>query len=707
MRYNMQKKLSYALLLIASLTLVGVTPSRISANQHYSGEIGVDMQNFAFDKSLVDTVRDFSVTRSFSNHFLNFNGSGPIYNSNLANYALSTSLYGTYYQVSTDDNSTDTYIKPALNKYNLSVSLFPQRTYPLEVYVSKAKDYTLRYEANNRIQTNLLQPELAVVRRYQTEIKDRGMMWKYASNNNYNVTTEYKQSNTVVNRNYDFAEDRDIWIEYVNYRYNPIEAVHTIDIINSMLDDSAIIFIDLGLIDTLSPGGSISVQVDSGLHTIDVYPFKYNHYSNNNVTVHANMLWKILYINPATPNDLEQTTTVASSMVQYGDKEKLTGEAFFEYSDSDEKVQRMNIIQSTFSNNLTYDLSKNQKITGLTTWTRNKADITDISSQLNSSFMHRTSYYWLQRRGPSVSFSHSFSQIGTKTDVDDLTSTTNLFSNRITYPVNKWKYTADLKNTATLLSDNRGYSSDQYSTDLTNKMSFRFRRVKLEPKAQLKYSYNIRKNPDLKANEVETKIGLAGEIRELSYVGTLKFKSQYGWRRRGHEAGSNTIGRYLIDVSITRKFSQRLKVTAMSAFQRESYGGTSKDSTHDTSTINREDENRILYKIDVQSSPIDWASLGVAYGVISQKGATISRFSAMLNATIPRYKIPLKAILLSETRELEGLPKQVQTSVETKTSYRFRQITFTLSYSYRRESLLTEKFSLHEVLGKISRHFAL
>lgn len=695
--------------LLLVITLLS-TPS-IIAQTTLSGEIGLDLENFGFDNSLKDTSRNFSVTRSQSRHYLNLNLGGPLVTDNFAIYSLSSRLFGTYYSANTNEEKSNSYQKPNLNTFNGSLSLFPKRPYSLRFYMMQNKDFSIRYEMTNKSKIDILSPELAVIRRYKSNLSSRGAAAKIPLRENMDFSMEFQNSGMEVRRSYDFGEDLDIWVAFTNLLLNPIAQYDTVEVINSLPDDDVLLFIDNNLIDSISSGNNLFVEVDSGYHNIDIFPVeKYNAYRNR-VHIQGNMKWEIVYKNPATPNDLDQTTDNASGALRFGGDGRFNNEARIDYSSSGENVQRIINKLTNIRNNASYEISRNVRLETQTNYSRNRNTITGISSQLNNSLDNQTMFRWDRRNGISGSISHNYINTSNETGDVLLKSTTQTVNNQLTYPVpvKSFSYEVDMKNSVTRLSDNMGYENSQYSTDIHNDFTFRIGGVMVEPRNQTKLSITSQKNPDQKGNEIENKIDIRTQLPEIKRIGEFIVKTSFEWRRKSSEGKSDIKRKYIFDLTYIRKFLENYKLTLLTTQERETYGGSTPTpgANPDQKSAARKPQVVSTYRIDLQAKPRKNIILGGNFMIIKQKSATITKMGLSAIADIPLLNIPVKSFVARQSRDLAGLPKQTQLTSETSLSYRFRQITFLLTFNLNRENLLNERYNYSEIYGKISRQFSI
>jgi hypothetical protein len=684
-----------------------------TAQTIFTGEIGVDLESSRFDKSLKDTTRAFGIDRNLSNHFLDLRLSGPVATDKFASFSTGARLFGTYYSASQDTLSADTYIEPSIPTYFGSLSLFPMRPYPLRLYYNKSRNHTIRYEANNRGEAELFSPELAIIRRYQSDQKSRGAMWKMAFSEGVNLTTEYKHDDSKIRRIYDFDENKDIWVTFTPLNFDPIEPTHDITVKNFMvvdtLRDTVLLFIDLNLIDSVAPGEFLSVPVDSGFHEVEFVPLRLNPYRTR-VEVRGDMAWTIYYNEPATPNDTEQKTNAVVGALELGNNGKFSGETYYEYSDAKEAVQRMTTLLNNFSNSMDYRPSRSVSFRTLTTFNQNDMTLDTITSQLAKTFMQTTEARLTRRRGLSSSISHSYNWLSTESTGDSISSTTHMITNQNTLPIERLNYTLEVRNSATLLSDSKNYVNNQYSTDITNTFDIRLWGVAWQPRNQTKLSKNRQENPTKEGGELENRLMLSGDITDFSVLGDVKFKGEYNYRNRElGDGATSSKKRYVFEFSSVKKFSGKYRISFLTNQEKETFGGSEPEPGDNPKQYDpaRADQIKGIYRIDVQAEPIPNLNVGGNVMTIRQNSSSIMRYGASLSAKVPKLGIPIRSFIIAESRQLEGLPKQTQFVMETKVSYRFRQITVTLSHSVIRENLLTEEYTFQEIIGKISRHFSL
>ncbi len=678
------------------------------------GDIGIDLDNFRFESSLKDTVRSYSVNRNRSSHFVNLSSSGGLINDHFANYSLSLKLFGTYFSSATDSLSRSDYVKPGLRSLYGQATFLPDKPFPIKIYRGKAQTYTLRYEANNRSDHERLRPSLSIVRRYQSDRTSTGATWQYLPSDKVSLLTELKQELSEVSRIYDFDENLDIWVAMSGSLARPGDSIFTVIFRNELPDSVSIVITHLDSIianpnfpviriDDLPPGSNIMVDsVYIGMNEFQIGSDNFNAYVNN-VDVQENLTIVINFRDPATPNDIDQNQRSLTTQLKLGNNGKIKNETFYEYSDQQESVQKQSNYLHNLSNNAGYQFSRRLNAGFFTGYSHNKNFIDTLSKQVNESFTHQSVINYTRRQGLSSSLSHSINHNVSQFSADTLRSTLQTITGRMTYPVPRWNYRIDVRNNVSLLSDNKGYVNNQYGTDITNSLEFAIKGIRLQPQQQFKYAHNRQEKPDKESQEVEAKFSVIGEA-VAPIVGNLRFKGQYEYRNRWDELVSDSKSRYIFDLYVDKKFSPAYKVGFLTTQEVEKFWGTVQASGTD---IPSRTDQKASYKVDLRAMPHKALSLSASVMIITQGTTSITKYGLSLISVIPKINLPLKSFLIAEVRDLQGIDTQTQLSIETRTSYRIRKISFIFKHVYRRENQIFEKYSVNEIHGKVSRQFDL
>ncbi|RKX22603.1 MAG: hypothetical protein DRP35_01525 [Candidatus Zixiibacteriota bacterium] len=701
-------KNTFILFLLGLLIAVN---GQVYSESGMTGTLGMDVKSYSFNNLVKDSSLTFNVKRVLSNHFLNLSFNSPLMNENFANLTSQLNLVGSFYNASNEVNSAGQYISPDLNGFFGQITFFPLKRFPLQLYRNSMLAYDIRYESGNRTDIELVQPSLAVVRRYESDKVTDGSMLKINFHNNFKMMSEYKQDRSETVRNYDFGEDNNIWVDIINGLVNPIRETDTIKIVNMISDDSVSIHVDLDSIGILDPFESITIVVDSGYHNVRMTPRTHYNQLNFRIAVHSNSEWEIVYNEPGTPNDIDQVITTSNVSFKFGSSDtKFKSDMMYEYSDQNESNQILSTLMNNFSNSASYKFSNKIDMNFLTTYTNNKSSVDTLSAQKTDAFSQMTTLNYLIKRNWNSSFSHSYNKNKSDNGIEELSGDVNIFTNSFNINSRKLSHKFSCKNNVSLTKDSKDYQNNQYSTNIINSIEFRKFNFIFTPKYDMKLSRNTQKNPTQGSNEIDSKLNLVGEIFDTKLMGDVKFNTGYSYRKKIDDSGSDDIKRkYLFDIIAMKKFNSTYKVMFLSSHIYETYGGSTPvvGPNPDQQSVAKPGVYKSTYKIDLQVRPNDETSFSTNFMFISQEGTSIKKIGFTFNATLPYIKIPLKSYIIKEFRALSGLPTQTQTSAELKFNIQFRQISVIFKYNYTNEDLIVNKFSFHQITGKLTRNFNL
>lgn len=683
-----------------------------SSAYNLMGRIGVDLQTYSFATSLKDTLRAYSATRSRSGHFLDLTFGGPLVTPEFASFLSRVSLNGAYFRSETDVHNQSEYIDPGLRSYFGQLTLFPSRPYPLKLHRSSTENYDLRYEANNRGDKQRLQPELSVVRRYRSEHQETGAGLQVAPSDNFKLMLEFKQEFAEVGRIYDFGEDKDIWVNFNGFRGRPDDSVFSVVFLNATTDTLHITVYNLDSLEQNGDPKTIVIEdFAPGASAIDSLYLGRNHFSfqspafnalEGTFDVQEHLKVEIEYRDPVTPNDIDQERNAFTGRLKLGGGGALQNETYLERAEQTEEVQKQVITITNFSNNAKYKPSRNLDITMLTTYLNDKTIVDTLAPQLTEAFTHQSRASYSPRTGLSGSILHSYSTSSAIVDVDTLTSDMNMVNVRLSYPSSRWNHRVDVKGNVSFLSDNSGYANNLYASDITNTFAVRRYGTLLKPKHQFKVAKNIQENPNKISNEIESKSTLIAELPRFRLLGDMRMRGEHSYRKRSDEVGSDTKTRYILEGTLRRKFGNGYRLTVMAVNEWEKFGGSAPSGG---TTEPKPMVHKASYKIDLQGEPIEDLIVQANVMLISQTGTSIKKFGLSLLGDLPLINIPIKSFLLYETRDLANLPRQTQTTIETKTNFRVRKITLILKHAYRHENQLFESYSVNEFAAEIARNF--
>lgn len=701
--WNIKSLLILPLLWILSATGVG-------AKTEFRGNIGVDLESYSHRSSVkIDTLgntRNYGISRVLSRHFLELGINGSVVNSNFANYSILTNIYGTYYRNKTDTTRFNEYQNPEINSFSGQLTLFPNRRYPLKLYRTTSQYSSLIYESSNREDYASQRPELAVIRRYDGEQSSLGAIWQARVSETFKMTTEIKQTRMLSDRIYDFEENRDIRLVTTIGDYSPLLPVEII--IQNKITDADILVLIGDSTFTINAKQTSIISIDPGTYFVEVIPsIYYRQLAFPDMEIVNDYVWTISFKDPLGSRDIEQTNSSAVLNLQLGDHEKLFSDVYYEYSDLHEAGQNISTIMNNFSNNAGYRLSPATNLTFLTSYNQNNTLIDTISSQLTKSFLHSSTLNYTKRKGWSGSLLHSFNRSISVVGGTYLSSDLNIFTAQAIYPMKPLKYTFNIKGNASLQKDNTEKVINQYSANIINSIETRFLGARLLPKNEIKYIHNYLEIPDQQSNEFETKLIMRTEMPRSKIFGDIIMRTEFIYRNKYDDIGSNITKKYYIDFFGVRSFGKKYRMTLMSSQQWEAYGGSTPTAgaNPNLGSIAKATEYQNSYKIDLQYSPVPTTTISTGYMIIAQAGSQNRKVSLTLNSVVPFIKARLKSYLVIQSRTIGDSPAQVQTDSETKLSFNFRRITLVFTYTFAKEKLRAGTYTLNQIQGKITRKF--
>ena len=718
MKQRVLKQIGFLLL---GLMVAGLA----SAETELNGEVGVDLETFSYESALKDTSWSHSARRTGSNHFLNLNMIGPLVNSHFANYATNLKLFGTYLRSSNDVETKTDYVQPGVRGFFGQATFLPEKRFPLRLFLSDANDYPIRYEPNNRSDRERLKPALSVLRRYRHDRDAIGAEWQFTPRQNMQLLSQYKRENYQAQRIYDFGEDRDIWVSYLTSAPRPDDTIFTVLVRNGLPDTATIELLNLDSleanpgfpqvnVDNLPPEFTRTIYLFPGRTEIHILSSGLNPYFGI-LTVDSNLIINIDYNDPASPNDLEQKQRTMTNVLRLGnDQSRAKNETFYEYSDYRELIKNQLTYRHNLSNKVNYKLSDKINTEMLFNLQENRTRIDTLSIQWTKVLMNQTTMSFTQRQGLSGMLMHVFSRnsshIGSpwspdttmKSSSDTLQSTLNNFVGNLIYPSRKWNHRLNLRGNVSLVSDNNQYVNNQYTGEILNSLELYLAGVKWQPQHSFKYGQNVQENPSKETQEIETKFSFVG-MRSTNSLGDLRWHSEFAYRNRWDDVGSDIKKRYLMDFSIMRKFGDGLRVSLMSNQEWEVTEGSAPSTG--SASEKRETRYKSSYKFDFTAIPMEDVNLTGSIMTITQGDNSISKLGFSINTHIPWTKIPLKSLLLAESRQLRGQDPQGQLSIDTSISHQVRKISITLQHLYLRENLSFETYTINEIRGKVSRQF--
>jgi hypothetical protein len=677
------------------------------------GEVGTDLDMHDFSNSLTKAGRDYVVQRRLSRQYLALNFLGPLVTREFADMMLKARLTGIYLMTYSENDGIaedeTNYLNPELDHILSSLSLFPLRTYTLRYTFGKTKTYTNRYEPGRRVDSQVQSPNLAVIRRYQSDNLSHSVQGKVAMAENVNFSTEVKHQQNNLQRQYDFDENLDIWAIFTSTTEDP-SPTHRVDIVNT-LDDLVLVYIDLVFADSLSAGEMVTLTVDKGIHEVEFVPSRFNSYRAT-VDVQSFMRWRIVYNAPKGSSDQDQTSNNLESKLSIGGEGRFKNETRFLYDDLKESVQQMSSTLNSLNNISDYKVRPGLNLQMLTNYSSVSTDISDIVSE-NSTFLNQILARMSKRGGPGVSLSHSYNRMQSINFDDKLRSRTHVLNGQGNIPTMFSGHSIELRTTATFLADNKNYTNNQYMAGITNKLDRKSGRYKFRPQHELKYITSSVDNPIAgilsKSSETESRLRFEGERSRIPGLGVLRIKTDWEWRSRDTQTDTEVMNRYFGEIGISKEFTPRVMLTVSFNKELEVYTLDVKDlaAFGNSPPSPRPDQDRIMLRMHIQTRPWGDLNLGANGMIVNQNSSKISRFSLSLSGRLPGLNTPIRSFLVNESRELEGLPAQSLLQLEAQLSYRFREISLILAYSLNKEKLIAEDYTYSKIYAKLSRSFEL
>jgi hypothetical protein len=707
----MARRSSQFLIFVLALLCLGWPVSQSWAEMRLSGSVGIDLTAYSFSSRYLGNLEAGSnqTNRSLSNHFVDARLTGTLINERFLAYGLRGKILGAFSQSSTGSASNNFYLSPALNSYYGSVLLFPERRYILRLFMGRQMDRLLEYEAKNRSETSYAQPSLSVVRRYRKESSRRGLVFDLKPTETISFSAQTSKSESQSLREYDFDEERDIWVDQTFYPPDPLTDVHTIEIINEIPDASVRVFVD-GYDTTLAPMQFVHLSIDSGSQQVLIVPLTYYNQYEFTTRVEGEQIWKIEYREPMSPRDQKSEETGSRVQFDVGETGEKGLSAYYDKSNRFDPFSGQTTQRDLANNLMEYKLSESDRIKMESGYSRNQSIRNDEITQQNTTISHETSFEHRSRRGISGAIKHEFSRSKTMAGGLDLTSDINRVRSRFARPFRKLKYAIELESNVALKSDNTGVSSSQYDAGLTNRMETKFIGMTWRPMNMTRMTLRNRTRSDGSTNStkiIESGFNLDGVSLRTTIIGDLAVKGTYSFRQQSDDVGSDSKALYGFDFLVSRKILTGLQVDLMTVHKWETFGGSTPVAgpNEDQATPAKPIEHKTTYRADVKMNPSDFLAMGVSYSLVSERISTISQFGIGVSATLPFLGIPLTSSYSKSDREIGDLPPQSSTNLTTAAKYRYRQIEFGLEHTYSNEQLIAQSFSYYEILVTINRGF--
>lgn len=739
-----------------------------------TGELGVDVKGFNFKNNFesiqfVDTLTllpDSSRRNTnLSSHYLNLFFDGPFINQNFANYIVRTKINGSFFN-STSQNTIENdfikstenrYLNPNINNFYGKLSLFPNRKFPLEIYHSESNEHSIRYEANNRSDVELVDPTSGVVRHYLDDKSSDGFSIYYNAHPKIKIQSTIKKDEAENSRIYDFGVDKDIYLRPIEERGTAFTSdQYNVTIVNDLPDASLEIILEnvangAFTVYTINPNLSIHLVLDSSTYIIEAasIPSIYNKIGRSRLIVNQDITLRYSFIDPASPNDMNQSLNSANLSFTYDDNDRLKSTAFYEYSDQKEGYQNLATYLNNFNNAAMYALSDNSDLAAQTNITRNQTDVDTTAHQVSTALQQSFALNHLMNNGVltntmySYNYNKSSNRVDSLTGIDTstnenlfietdniLTSNTHILSNKITIPNQKfYDHTFDIGTNFNFLSDNSGYSSKHYSFDFKNNFSKRFGIFKFEPRNDTKYSTSNQEttitadtaagteetSSTSSSKEIESRFYLKTLVANHKTLGDISTALEYGYRKKFNSNSDDIKNKYSFDINVIKRFGKKIRVSLLTTQEKELFTIFSIDSLSNESLLdNSKVDKKASYKIDLTLTPWEDFMFSVGYMKISQtstndinldslivRGSKINKLNVSLDFKVPYIKLPVKIFYTKDTRDIDPqkiilpsgeffdpttkLKHNLNISLTTKISYQFRKISLVFSHEYKKE----------------------
>jgi hypothetical protein len=698
-------------ILIPILTLILSAAGAAYGQTIIEGEVGTDLGMYSFSNQLSAQARSYRTDRSLSKQYLGLRYSGPVATEDFSHLTLRLRLAGTYYRARNYDDGVlsmqSEYINPELDNIFSSFTLFPLRTYPLRYTFGRLAATTNRYEPARRADFQSDSPGLAVLRRYESASVSHALLWQASAAQDVGFSAEVKHEENKIARQYDFDENLDIWINITSSTPDPAPT-HHVDILNS-LNDVVLLYIDLNLVDTLSAGELLSLDLQKGRHEVDVVPSYFNPF-NTTVNVQSTMTWRILYTPPKGSSDLDQSSNSAEGKLQIGNMGRFRDEARFLYSDLEEGVQGTSSSLGSFNNHAKIVVRRDLEMVLLTNYGANSTQVADVSSQDTQALLHQTEARWQVNPKISTALSHSYNRMKSITNGDPLKSQTHIVNGMGTIRTGWFGHMMDVRSTMTRLADSKNYANNQLMASMVNRWFRKYGRLSLRPQQGLKYTQSTLWNSGLRSSssEMESRLTVDGERTRLPLLGgDLRVKAEWEWRSRDAKLETEIKNRVFTELGLIMNFSKRLRLTGSFSRETETYDVNAKSdgSGNETRKVVRPNQQRYMFRVAVQAQPTKTLNLGANGMMITQNSSRISRLTLTMTGKLPFFDLPVRSFLVAESKGLEGRGDQSLLQMEAQVSHRFRQISILLSYSFFSEKLFIEDYTYSEFYIKLSRAF--
>jgi hypothetical protein len=678
-----------------------MTPAQ--AQHELRGELGANLVVVDFQNQLAGQEVLYAVRRGISDQFLSLGLRGPLYNPALGSYSLRTRLAGQYYQVDATSGDGAEYATPKPTALAASVGLFPGRRHPVRIYYAWSDLMALNYEQENRAVDDVANPELAAVRRYESSNLSFGTDMRYGITPTADVVVEAQHQEATSLRQYDFDEQRDIFVNFVTPSPDPTRPLVNIIVQNGIPEGDVTLLVDGIIVTTLVPDQQFVFELESGPHDVEFVPSSFNRFFAV-VDVNGDMLWEASFNEPPGRTDVERSENAGRAEWVVGRQRRFENKARLTYSDAFESIQGRNNLLIDATNDAAFDWTSQAKLLSSTKFSLSESDMQSSNDQSVQNLGQRTRIAYVTLKGGTAEAEHAFDRTSTVTGPIEITTDQNRVLVNAGRPWGPYQHRVRVRNTLTHVSNSEAYRSLENRAELINDAAFFLRRARLAPRNSLGYTYTDRKNPDAGSEELDWRPKLDFTVPGLWVLGDLTGYGEYGWRRRSQEGRIDTTVRFGWSATLRRNFGPNYRLFIMTTSNRENY-----DSRYTVDVgeppAPREPQRQLVYNAGFRAQPVPSIGMSFSYGKTISVDQEQGRIRADVTVRIPWINLPVSSAYSRQNRMITGLSDQTTTRWETGFVFRVRDVRIQFEHAYVAEALFSEDYALHTFSAEIARGF--
>lgn len=689
--------------LLLAITAFAVTTGTAFAQTQLRGELGADVTVVDFKNQLTNGSDPYSVRRGISDQFLTLGLRGPLVDPTLGSYTIRTRLAGQYYRVGATSGDTSEYTTPRPTALATSIGLFPGRRYPVRVFYSWSQLSALNYEQENRAVDDVESPELAAVRRYDASSEAYGVDWRFGISPTADVVVEALHQNSTSERQYDFDEQRDIFVEFSTPVPDPTRPEVTIIVQNGVPEGEVDLLVDGVIITTLLPEERYQFLQLSGTHVVEFVPTNFNRFAAT-INVNGDMLWETFYDRPPGRTDVNRSEDAGRVEWTSGRDQRFQNRARMNYSDSFESVVGRSSLLLDVENDADFEWTPRTRLRSTTAWTMTQTSMQSSNDQDVKNFRQQTSLGYQAFQGGHAMGEHLYDRTATMTGPIDIVTTQNRLRGEAGKPWGPYQHRVTLRNVTTQIKNTDDYSTLENRAELRNDAAFFLKRFRLKPRNSLLYTVTNRKNPDSAFKEVELRPILEADRSGLPLLGDFMGVLELGWRRRAEDEKIDFTTRANWSLTLTRQFTRQYRLFASATSNNENYR-TELTVDGVEPPPSRDPQRQRSVRVGVRAEPLSSVSMDLGYSYTSQVDQEQSEFRADLTVRVPWLNFPITSSYSNQKRMLAGRSDQSTTRWETKAAFNLRHIRIQFEHSYVAETLFTEDYALNMFRTEITRNF--